>query len=129
VEIAAAGDGFDEGAGGGSDEGAGAGGDGIGGGSGERAGSGVDGGNGAGAEVGAGYRAVVNIGVRPTVAPDRPDVTLEAHLLDFDGDLYGQEIRVFILKHMRNERRFEDIETLKTQIKRDIEAAREVLTL
>lgn len=88
-------------------------------------------GEGAGADVGAaaGYRAVVNIGTRPTVAPDRPDVTLEAHLLDFDGDLYGQEIRVFILKHMRNERRFEDTDALKAQVMRDIATAREVLTL
>jgi riboflavin kinase/FMN adenylyltransferase len=79
-------------------------------------GSGVDGG---------GYRAVVNIGTRPTVAPDRSDVTLEAHLLDFDGDLYGKEIRVFLLKHMRNERRFEDTDALKAQVARDIETARD----
>jgi riboflavin kinase/FMN adenylyltransferase len=73
----------------------------------------------------AGYQAVVNIGTRPTVAPEQRDLTLEAHLLDFDGDLYGKEIRVSILRHIRNERRFESLEALKAQVNRDIETVKE----
>jgi riboflavin kinase/FMN adenylyltransferase len=73
------------------------------------------------------YGAVANVGVRPTVNQDDPRPTIEAHLFDFDGDLYGQMLRVDFAAHIREERRFGGIEELKAQIARDAEKARELL--
>ena len=63
------------------------------------------------------YSAVVNIGECPTFEKRR--VHLEAHLIDFDGDLYGKEIRIFLLDFIRAEETFTDIESLKSQIEED----------
>lgn len=71
-------------------------------------------------------RAVVNLGSRPTIdaAGER---TLEIHLLDFDGDIYGEDIEVAFRTLLRAEEKFPDVEALKAQIARDVERAREVL--
>lgn len=68
------------------------------------------------------YHAVTNIGTRPTF--DGRSMTLETHLLDFEGDLYGQVVTVELLHHLREERRFDGIEALTAQIARDVEATR-----
>ena len=65
---------------------------------------------------------VTNVGVRPTVS-DSGEVSVETFLLDFDGDLYGQRIRLEFCHRLRNERRFASLEELKDQILRDIEDA------
>jgi len=70
---------------------------------------------------------VFNLGFRPTVDSGDPVLHAEAHLLDFDGDLYGQEIEVSFLSKLRDERRFNGIDELKSQIARDIEEARDIL--
>lgn len=67
------------------------------------------------------YLGVANIGVRPTFGEVQR--TLEVHLLDFDGHLYGQRLTVEFLKRLRDERRFPSVEELKAQIRRDIEEA------
>lgn len=72
------------------------------------------------------YGGVTNIGVRPTV-DNGSDVTVETWLLDFDGDLYGQMVRVEFLKHLRDEVRFDSLEALRDQIARDAEETRRVL--
>jgi len=64
---------------------------------------------------------VAERGVRPTVAAGRG---VEAHLFDFDGDLYGAELRVHLVRRLRDERRFPDVTELKAQIERDIAEAR-----
>ncbi|NJN19270.1 MAG: bifunctional riboflavin kinase/FAD synthetase [Oscillochloris sp.] len=69
--------------------------------------------------------AVTNIGVRPTF--DGLRRTVEAHLLDWDGDLYGHSIRVDLIQPLRGERKFNGIEELVAQIGRDVAAARQVL--
>lgn len=69
------------------------------------------------------HKAVMNIGVRPTLANARPERRVEAHLLDFDGDLYGQELEFVVERKLRDERKFGSIEELKHQISRDIQAA------
>ena len=69
---------------------------------------------------------VMNIGVRPTVSGDARR-TLEAHLFDFQGDLYGQTLRTHFITRLRDERKFEGLDALKQQIARDSEAARAVL--
>ncbi len=71
------------------------------------------------------HRGVANIGRRPTVNAG-PESRLEAHLFDFSGDLYGQEIEVSLHGFLRAERRFAGIEELRAQIAADAAAAREM---
>ncbi len=63
-----------------------------------------------------------NIGVKPTFGGS--EVTVEAHLIDFTGDLYGKVVRVQFLERLRAEQRFGSPEELATQIRRDVESAR-----
>jgi riboflavin kinase/FMN adenylyltransferase len=67
---------------------------------------------------------VVNVGVRPTVDAG---FAVEAHVLDFDGDLYGAQLRVHLLSFLRPEHKFAGIDALKTQISIDVTRAREML--
>ena len=69
------------------------------------------------------YAAVTNVGVRPTVN-NGSDVTVEAWILDFDGDLYGQTVRLEFIRHIRDEIRFDSLDALKAQIMRDAETTR-----
>lgn len=72
------------------------------------------------------YSAVTNIGFRPTFY-DQPDsVHIEAHILDFQGDLYQQEISVFFVDRLRGEQRFSNAEALVSQIYSDIQATRDL---
>ena len=68
------------------------------------------------------YAACTNVGVAPTFG--RAESRVEAHLLDFDGDLYGRVVDVSFVKHIREERQFSGIEELTEQIRRDVEEAR-----
>lgn len=72
------------------------------------------------------HRAVLNIGVRPTLKESTPSRRVEVHLLDFKGDLYGQEMEVTFAGKLRDERKFNSVELLLAQIGRDVEAAREL---
>lgn len=72
------------------------------------------------------FNAAVNLGVRPTVSSPTPQRRLEAHLLDFDGDLYGHEIEVIFSDKLRDEKRFASLDELKQQIAADVAAAREL---
>ena len=67
--------------------------------------------------------AVANLGRRPTVAEDA-DPTLEVHIPDWSGDLYGQDIEVRFTRFLRPEMKFDGLEALKAQIRRDIVAAK-----
>ncbi|MFT3927577.1 MAG: bifunctional riboflavin kinase/FAD synthetase [Myxococcales bacterium] len=67
---------------------------------------------------------VANLGVRPTVSAGR---SLEVHLLDFAGDLYGKSLRVGFVARLRAEQKFESLDALRAQIARDVEAGRGVL--
>ena len=68
------------------------------------------------------HAAVVNLGVRPTFGETA--LAVEAHLLDFAGDLYGRSVRLDFLDRLRDEMRFASVEDLKAQVARDIAAAR-----
>jgi riboflavin kinase/FMN adenylyltransferase len=72
------------------------------------------------------HAAAVNIGCRPTVASVAPQIQVEAHLLDFAGDLYGEEVELAFLKKLRNEQKFPSLAALREQIHRDIAQAREL---
>ena len=67
------------------------------------------------------YKAILNIGDRPTV--DGEKKTIEAHLIDFEGDLYGQELRVYFQEFLREEKKFESLDALKNQLVVDRERA------
>ncbi len=69
---------------------------------------------------------VSNLGSRPTVNGDGDDVTLETHLFDNPGDLYGADITVWLLRFLRPERKFASVEELREAIAHDGEAARRV---
>jgi riboflavin kinase / FMN adenylyltransferase len=69
-------------------------------------------------------RGVASLGKRPTVNPV-PVPLLEVHLFDWDGDLYGEHLRVHFLKKLRDEQKFSGLETLKDAIARDAREARE----
>jgi riboflavin kinase/FMN adenylyltransferase len=68
--------------------------------------------------------AAVNIGVRPTVDGHPGPVRVEAHLLDFDGELYGEGLSLEFQRRLRGEERFASVEKLMAQIGRDVEAVR-----
>jgi len=68
------------------------------------------------------YAACTNVGVAPTFG--RVESRVEAHLLDFEGDLYGRVVDVGFMKRIREERRFSGIDELTGQIRRDVEEAR-----
>ena len=70
------------------------------------------------------HRAVLNIGQRPTVAAPDAATQVEAHLLDFDADLYGQTLELELVDRLRDEQRFGSAADLAAQITRDIEHAR-----
>lgn len=67
---------------------------------------------------------VTNVGVRPTVEDNDGRVTVESYILDFDGDLYGHEIRVEFFKRLRGERRFPSLEALADEIGRNADQTR-----
>ena len=66
------------------------------------------------------YHAVINVGKRPTIGDLKKDL-VEAHILDFDEDIYGKIIDVFFLRRIRNEKKFDSLDELKIQIKKDCE--------
>jgi riboflavin kinase/FMN adenylyltransferase len=67
--------------------------------------------------------AVANLGRKPTVT-DNADPSLEVHLFGWDGDLYGKDLEVRFARFLRPEMKFSGLDELKSQISRDIEAAR-----
>jgi riboflavin kinase / FMN adenylyltransferase len=73
-----------------------------------------------------GHMAAVNVGVRPTFETGR-GLLVEAYLIDFDADLYGETLRIAFARRLRGERRFETAEALVEQMERDVEDARGVL--
>ncbi len=74
-------------------------------------------------EDGTSYAAVTNVGTRPTVNSGS-DITVEACLLDFEGDLYGKTLRVEFFRHLRDEIRFDSLDALKAQIAADADTTR-----
>lgn len=73
------------------------------------------------------FKAVTNIGVRPTFDDNLEKPIIEAHVLDFEQDLYGETIHVSFIDRLRDERKFKGPEELLAQIDRDIKRARRIL--
>jgi riboflavin kinase / FMN adenylyltransferase len=72
-----------------------------------------------------GHPAAVNVGIRPTFDTGR-GLLVEAYLLDFEDDLYGEVLRVAFVERLRGERRFGSVDDLVAQMHRDVERAREI---
>jgi riboflavin kinase/FMN adenylyltransferase len=71
------------------------------------------------------HSGVANIGIRPTFGPGK--TTIEVHILNFQGQIYGQEMSIEFVDHLRSERRFANQEALCGQIVEDVARAREIL--
>jgi len=75
------------------------------------------------------FAAAVSIGNNPTFAkPGDPELLIEAHLLDFQGDLYDDRLRLAFVAHLREQRRFSAVDALVAEIQRDIARTREICT-
>ena len=78
-----------------------------------------------GALAGQWFDGVANLGMRPTVGTPQP--RLETHLFDFEADIYGQYMSVALIDFIRPEQKFDGLDSLKAQIARDSDKAREML--
>ncbi len=73
------------------------------------------------------HPCAINLGRRPTFYEHADHSLLEAHLLDFDGDLYGEQAEVRFVAFLRSERKFDGLDAIKHQLLIDVEAARKAL--
>jgi riboflavin kinase / FMN adenylyltransferase len=74
------------------------------------------------------FMAATNIGFNPTFTPDRQTPSLEAYLLDFDRDIYGEHIKLEFVSRIRNELKFNSVQALIWKIQEDVDKTRELLT-
>ncbi len=73
------------------------------------------------------HMAAVNLGTNPTFTPDKQTLNVEAYLLDFDRDIYGEMMRLEFVARLRDEMRYASVETLIRQIRLDVEQTRAIL--
>jgi riboflavin kinase / FMN adenylyltransferase len=73
------------------------------------------------------YMSAVNIGINPTFTPDKQIPNLEAYNLDFDRDIYGEDVKIEFVARLRDELKFDSVKALVEQIRKDITKVREVL--
>jgi len=73
------------------------------------------------------HKAAVNLGTNPTFTPDRMTLSVEAYILDFDRDIYGEIIQLEFIERLRDELKYTTVEALIKQIEHDVEQTREIL--
>lgn len=73
------------------------------------------------------YQAAINIGVNPTFTPDKQIPNVEAHLLDFQREIYGEDLKLEFVARLRDELRFDSVDKLLEQIWKDIDETRRIL--
>ena len=73
------------------------------------------------------YQAAINIGVNPTFTPDKQTPNVEAHLLDFQREIYGEDVKLEFVARLRDELRFDSVDKLLEQIWKDIDETRRIL--
>jgi len=73
------------------------------------------------------FPAATNIGINPTFTPDKQTANVEAHILDFDRDLYDQEVKLEFVERLRDELKFDGVEALLKKIDEDIAQTRDIL--
>ena len=74
------------------------------------------------------YQAALNIGVNPTFTPDKQIPNVEAHLLDFRSEIYGEDVKLEFVARLRSELRFDSVDKLLEQIWKDIEDTKNILS-
>ena len=80
------------------------------------------------ADDGVWWPAAVNVGTRPTFTDGRAKPSIEVHLIGYDGDLYGQSLTVRFVGRLRDEVKFESVDALVQQLRRDVEAAAAIVS-
>jgi len=73
------------------------------------------------------HKAAVNLGTNPTFTPERMTLSVEAYILDFDRDIYGEIIQLEFTQRLRDELKYTTVEALIKQIEQDVEQTREIL--
>jgi riboflavin kinase/FMN adenylyltransferase len=73
------------------------------------------------------HKAAISIGIRPTFEQNEPDVRVEAYLLDYGKDLYGQKVTLEFIQRLRDEMKFPSAEALIAQIESDVATVRSIL--
>ena len=73
------------------------------------------------------FRAAINIGINPTFTPDKQVPNVEVHLLDFDREIYGQDVRLEFVARLRDEVKFDSVDVLVEQIWKDVEETKKIL--
>ena len=73
------------------------------------------------------FRAAINIGINPTFTPDKQIPNVEVYLLDFDREIYGQDVRLEFVARLRDELMFDSVDALVEQIGKDVAQVRELL--
>jgi riboflavin kinase/FMN adenylyltransferase len=74
------------------------------------------------------HGSVTNVGIRPTFKSQHKNLQVETHLLNFDGQIYGQEIQLEFISRLRDEQRFPNVDALVNQITQDISEAKRILS-
>ena len=70
------------------------------------------------------YKSITNIGLCPTVKQDRDEITIETNIFDFDSEIYQKDVIVELVGFIRKEKKFDNIDDLKSQILLDIAQAK-----
>lgn len=70
------------------------------------------------------FKSITNVGLRPTFGENQ--LLIETHIIDFKGDVYGRTVRIEFVERLRDEKRFESVDALVTQISKDVEGAKEI---
>lgn len=73
------------------------------------------------------FMAATNVGFNPTFTPERKTTSVEAYLLDFDRDIYGEQLKLEFVTRLRDELKFDSVEALVEQMHRDVQQTREIL--
>ena len=73
------------------------------------------------------HQAAVNIGTNPTFTPDKQTLSVEAYLLDFSEDIYDETVTLEFIQRLRNELKYDTVEALIEQIRKDVEQTRQIL--
>jgi riboflavin kinase/FMN adenylyltransferase len=73
------------------------------------------------------YKAAINVGTNPTFTPDKQTLNVEAYLLDFNRDIYGEMVRLDFVARLRDEAKYDSVDALIKQIEQDVEQTRKIL--
>lgn len=72
------------------------------------------------------FKGMLNIGFKPTLDDGKQNLSIEVHIIDFDGDIYGEKIKVDFKVRIRDEKQFDSLDTLKLQLQKDLEQSRKL---